>query len=122
MALIWSQKVVTIKYWGEMEKESGDLKEYFKTSNYEDSLVMFRLRAKICPTVKTHWKSDPAFRKVLWACSSKCLSLDQISHIRGCFQYADLRTDLDLQRTDHIVKYLKRVIQRQLEEKEKEDN
>ena len=105
----------------EIEKENGELKTYMKTLQYEDSLVMFRIRAKICPTIKTHWKNDPSYRRALWSCSSKCTSLDQIPHIKSCIRYADLRSDLDLQRTDHIVTFVKQVTQRRLEEKESEE-
>ena len=105
----------------EIEKENGELKIYMKTLQYEDSLVMFRIRAKICPTIKTHWKNDPSYRQTLWSCSSKCPSLDQISHIMSCIRYTDLRSDLDLQRTDHIVTFVKQVTQRRLEEKESEE-
>ena len=98
----------------DIEKENGELKTYMKTLLYEDSLVILHLRAKMCPTIKAHWKNDPSYRQTLWSCSSKCPSLDQISHIMSCICYTDLRSDLDLQRTDHIVTFVKQVTQRRL--------
>ena len=105
----------------EIKREGSGLKKYLKLMKYEDLVMMFTLRAKICPTIKTHWKNDEEHRNVLWSCSSKCFSLDQISHVKVCYQYEDLRSDLDLEKPVNLVKYVRRVIDRRHKEKEEEE-
>ena len=90
--------------------------------SYEDAVVKFKLRAKVCKTIKTQFKSDEEFSEDLfscWDCSHPIL--DTSSHIRQCHHYADLRESLDLDKTEDTVTFFKRVIKRR-ERKEEEDD
>ena len=90
----------------ELSKEPFGIKPYLKNLEYENALTKFRLRAKTCKTIKTHFKSDQKYKKDLWQCW-ECSFLDT-SH--QCSHYEDLRNNFNLSDENEVVSFFRRVI------------
>ena len=119
-----------------VSEEKCEEKNYFKTLTYEEALMKIRIRASCVPSVRMHFRNDPAFRKETWSCP-ECKAgepgvggddgdlgtgveprLDTTSHIKICFGYSDLRYGLCLDDDQQLVEYFCRVLERR---REKED-
>ena len=95
------------------ETEPYELKPYLKELSLTNAQLRFKMRADTCPTIKTHFKSDPGYAKDLWVCPEpECNQLDTILHIQYCDSYSDLRRDLDLHVYKDLVQYFSSVIDR----------
>ena len=107
----------------EVAKENPGLKDYMKSLTYKDAILLFRLRAKICETVKTQWKGTKEFEEDLYSCWHHPFQrIDQSSHIERCIHYSSLKEGLSLDRDDHLVLFYRRVIEKRKEEqKEREE-
>ena len=113
-----SKKYKKIKY-DEISRENCEVKQYIKDLPYSQALLRFRIRADMVPTVKTHWKSDPGYEADLWTCWACPQPVtDTTSHIKRCPEYSDLRENLELDRTEHLVIYFQKVIDRRLSEQD----
>ena len=101
----------------EVAKENPGLKDYMKSLTYKDAILRFRLRAKICETVKTQWKGTKEFEEDLYSCWHHPFQrIDQSSHIERCIHYSSLKEGLSLDRDDHLVLFYRRVIEKRKEE------
>ena len=102
-------------------KEKYGKKEYMNTLSYDQAVMYFKLRAKVCNTIKTHFKNNKEFEEDIyscWDCSSSIL--DTSSHLKNCFHYEECKESLDLERTDHLVTFFQRVIKKREDEEESE--
>ena len=106
----------------EITKENFEMKEYMKNMTYERALIKFKLRARVCETIKTHFKSQKEFEEDIyscWDCSSEFL--DTSTHIKNCKHYNECKESLDLEDTEDLVTFFQRVIRkREQEEDDKE--
>ena len=100
--------------------ESCKIQPYLKALNSKDARLRFKLRAKMTPTVKMNFMSDPIFSENLWTCDGcpeanildRCR--DTQSHILTCEGYSDLRINKDLDSDKGLVDYFDAVLKRRL--------
>ena len=94
-----------------LAKEKYEIKPYIKEFKYDDAITSFRLRAKTCKTIKTHFKNDDNFTKELWSCW-ECSFLDTSSHIlHQCHHYEEMRRNFNLEEEEQVVKFFQQVIE-----------
>ena len=100
--------------YDEVSKEDFGIKNYMKNLTYEDSLFAFRIRGKVVKSIRTHFKKEDEYADELWSCwEPECTSLDTMNHIKDqCIHYDSLKTDLDLQRDEDVVKFFRRVLEK----------
>ena len=98
----------------EVSKEEFGMRDYLKNLTYEDSLLAFRIRGKVVKNIRTHFKNEEENEKELWSCwEPKCTALDTINHVKDqCVHYDTLKTDLDLQKDEDVVKFFRRVLEK----------
>ena len=102
--------------------EKCEVKKYMRNMTYDNALVRFRLRAKLFPTIKSHYKNNPTFSKDNYSCPEGCIAVDNCCHIKICIHYADLREYLSLNKEEDLVTYFISVLKRRLKnEEEKSD-
>jgi len=96
--------------------ESCQVQPYLKALNCKDARLRFQLRAKMTPTVKMNFMSDPAYSENLWTCEG-CVGANKLdgfrdtqSHILTCEGYADLRVNKNLDSDKDLVDYFDAVI------------
>ena len=100
----------------EISQETYGMKDYIKELTYDQALTKFRLRAKVLPTVKTHFKCDKNFTRDLWSCS-ECSLLDTSNHLLNlCPKYEDLRKGKNFDNEEEVVIFFHEVIERREQE------
>ena len=81
------------------------------------------MRAKVCKTIKTHFKNNKEYKEdnfPCWDCSTEVL--DTSNHlVNDCEKYDDLKNSLDLGKTEGLVIFFQRIVQRGEKEKEEKD-
>ena len=104
----------------DIEKEEFELKPYMENLKYNDAILRFRLRAKVCNSIKTHMKSDPKFTEQLWSCG-ECSLLETSFHLKNqCVLFEETRKNLDFNKEEDIIFFFRQVIEkREKEEEEK---
>ena len=82
---------------------------YFKTMKLKESRTMFGLNSKMTKTVKSHFWGDKKFSQELWMCTF-CSNIENISHIKFCPMYSQLREGKDLNNDSDLVQYFTEVL------------
>ena len=96
-----------------ISKEKFEIQPYMRNLSYEDSVFFFKKRARVCKTIRTHFKANKEFAEDLyscWECSSEWL--DTSIHVEECPYYQDLKESLDMRKTEDVVMFFRQVIQR----------
>ena len=98
----------------ELKEEPFGTKNYFKTMNVKDARLRLRMRLKIVPGIKYHYKNDAKFKETLWSCDVCALSgeysLDTLSHTFWCPGLSQYRNNRDLSLDADAVMYIKDVM------------
>ena len=103
-----------------ISKEKCEVKDYMKELPYNGALVKFRLRAKLFPTIKSHFKNNREYEEDLYSCPEGCVAVDTTRHIERCPKYADLREGFCLDRDSDLVSYFQLVLERRRKTEEDE--
>ena len=97
------------------KSESCEVQPYIKALNIKDARLRFKLRAKMTPSVKMNFMSDPVYSNNLWTCEGCSGGFrDTQSHILICEGYSDLRCDKNLDSDKSLVDYFDAVIKRRM--------
>ena len=103
-----------------ISKEKCEVKDYMKELPYNGAIVKFRLRAKLFPTIKSHFKNNREYEEDLYSCPEGCVAVDTTRHIERCPKYADLREGFCLDRDSDLVSYFQLVLERRRKTEEDE--
>ena len=96
---------------GPMATESFQTKDYLKSMNVEDGRVNFSIRSRMF-RAKFNYRNDPKFAAELWRCDScEKSSIESQQHILHCEAYSELRKDKDINNVQHLVDYMKIVLE-----------
>ena len=83
--------------------------EYFKDKNIQDARIKFRIRTKMLKNIPTNFRNQFVYNKEKLLCEYCPEELSQ-SHLMVCNRRAELRKDLDLNKLDELLVYVKRTI------------
>ena len=95
----------------ELSKENFECKPYLKNLNLHDARTKFKIRSKMCPTVKINFQSDKQFGRDQWSCFS-CSKIDSQDHLKMCPEYEYLRRNKDLSKDEDLVRFFQEVIEK----------
>ena len=101
-----------------LEKQTYELKSYFKELKVNDSRIRFKIETKMLPTVKMNFQSDNKFTADNWVCDG-CRNghndkRDSQSHVLSCEAYEVFRTGKDLTKDQDLVDFFKCVVDHRL--------
>ena len=92
---------------GSTMDETFERREYLSKLNFYDSRVKFHLRSKMLD-VKFNYSAKHEHE--LWLCDSCCSSIETQSHLLFCPAFASLREGKDIKNDDHLIEYIKTVM------------
>ena len=93
-----------------MYDEKFKTKEYLRRMNVKNARVKFKLRTKMT-NVKFNYKNNPVNLATLWRCESCQSAIETQGHILWCPAYSELREGKDVNNDEHLVEYVRKVLQ-----------
>ena len=99
------------------EQQKFEIGSYFKTLNIEDARMMLKIKLKMVPTIRSHFKSNKKYKAERFQCPD-CNQLgildttDSMEHVltSSCEANMDLREGKDFTKDEEVCKFFTELI------------
>ena len=106
----------------EYEERPFQMSSYFKNLNIEDSRMMIKIKLKMIPTIRDHFKSNKKYKAENHQCPD-CIEIgivqtkDSMEHVltSSCEANEDLREGKDFSKDEQICQFFHQLIQGRIE-------
>ena len=112
-----SQSIDGYKKLVDLRNEPYGLKDYLKTNNIKSARVLFAEKSKMLDA-KLNYKNDQRYKMQVWKCES-CGDLEDQPHLMICSVYQHIRSSLDLDKPNDLLKYFNEVMKIRITQKTK---
>ena len=104
------------------EEKKFEMSSFFKKLNIENARMMIKMKLKMIPTIRDHFRSNKKYKLENHQCPD-CTEIgipqtkDTIEHVltSSCEANKDIRDDKDFSKDEDICRFFKELIQRRIE-------